>query len=63
MKYSVDPDQLASYEASWSGSTLVSNEGIVVWKIYAYSALISLNYGKKISSIGPNKQTFSANAI
>ena len=47
MKYSVDPDQLASYEASWSGSTLVSKEGIVVWKMYAYSALISLKYGKK----------------
>ena len=28
-KHSVDPDQLASNEASWSGSTLFSKEGYI----------------------------------
>ena len=29
---SVDPDQLASNEASWSGSTLFSKDGMKFWK-------------------------------
>ena len=32
MKNSVNPDQLASDEASWSGSTLFSKEGTEFWK-------------------------------
>ena len=32
MKNSVDPDQLASDEASWSGSTLFLKEGVKLEK-------------------------------
>ena len=35
MKNSVDPDQLASEETSWAGSTLFTNEGIEFWQSYA----------------------------
>ena len=36
---SVDPDQLASTEASWSGSTLFSIKGLEVWKMYVHSVI------------------------
>ena len=32
METSVDPDQLASSRASWSGSTPFSKEGIEFWE-------------------------------
>ena len=41
-KNSVDPDQLASNEASRSGSTLFSKEGIEFWKGCEHSALSRL---------------------
>ena len=43
MKNSVDPDQLASSEASWSWSTWFSKDGIVFLKIYGQNLLISSN--------------------
>ena len=43
MKSSVDPDQLASLEASWSGSTLFSTKVLEFWKTYVLNALIRLN--------------------
>ena len=43
MKYSVDQDQLATSEASWSGSTLFSKEYTELWKGYLHSMLIRLN--------------------
>ena len=43
MESSVDPDEVASLEASWSGYTLFSKEGIEFWKGYRYSALIRSN--------------------
>ena len=42
-KNGVDPDQLASSEASWSGSTLFSKEIIDFCKRYAHSGLTMLN--------------------
>ena len=46
MKNSMDPDQLASSEASWSGSTPFSKEGMEFWKKlypqWAYQAKPSL---------------------
>ena len=47
MKNSVDPDQLASDEASWSGPTLFSEVGTNFWKKnHTQSALITFDYGK-----------------
>ena len=39
----MDPDQRASTEASWLGSTYFSKEGMEFWKMYACSALIRSN--------------------
>ena len=40
---SVDPDQLASSEASCSGSTLFSIKGLEVLKTYVLNTLIRFN--------------------
>ena len=40
---SVDLDQLASDEASWSGSTLLSKEGIKFWKRKNVSLLFQVS--------------------
>ena len=42
-KNSVDPNQLASEEASWSGSTLFSKKVIAFWKSKAHITLMRLN--------------------
>ena len=43
MKNSVDQDQLASSEASWSGSTLSSKDGKEFWKSYMHIVLYRSN--------------------
>ena len=47
MKNSLDADQLASDEASWSGSTLFSKEGIefLKKKSYVHMCVYKVEYG------------------
>ena len=47
----MDPDQLASPEASRSGSTLFSKEGIAFRKFCTYCVLIRLNRVRRFGLI------------